>query len=48
MESVRNQRDIKIVTTNKQRKKFASKPNYYRTKYISEDNGNEKDRSENE
>ena len=36
MENVRN-RDIKIVTTNKQRKKFASEPNYHTTKYISED-----------
>ena len=37
MENVRNHRDIKIVTTNKQRKKFASEPNYHTTKYISED-----------
>ena len=29
--------DIKIVTTNKQRKKFASEPNYHTTKYISKD-----------
>ena len=36
MENVRN-RDIKIVTTNKQRKKFASEPNYHTTKYISKD-----------
>ena len=28
MENVRNHRDIKIVTTNKQRNKFASEPNY--------------------
>ena len=48
MENVRNHRDIKIATTNKQRKKFAPEPNCYRTKYISEDNGNEKDRSKNE
>ena len=37
MENVRNHRDINIVTTNKQRKKFASEPNYHTTKYISED-----------
>ena len=37
MENVRNQRDIKIVTTNKQRSKFASEPNYHTTKYISKD-----------
>ena len=37
MENVGKHRDIKIVTTNKQRNKFASEPNYLRTKYISED-----------
>ena len=37
MKNVRNHRDIKIVTTNKQRKKFASEPNYHTTKYISKD-----------
>ena len=37
MENVRNHRDIKIVTTNKQRNKLASEPNYHSTKYISED-----------
>ena len=37
MENVRNHRDIKIVTTNKQRKKFASEPNYHTTKHISKD-----------
>ena len=37
MENVRNHRDIKIVTTNKQRNKFASEPNYHTAKYISED-----------
>ena len=37
VENVRNHRDIKIVTTNRQRKKFASEPNYHTTKYISED-----------
>ena len=37
MKNVRNHRDIKLVTTNKQRNKFASAPNYRSTKYISED-----------
>ena len=37
MENVRNHRDIKWVTTNKQRNKLASEPNYHATKYISED-----------
>ena len=37
MENVRNHRDIKLVTTDKQRNKFASEPNYHSTKYISED-----------
>ena len=37
MENVRNHRDIKIVTTNKQRMKFASEPNYHTTKQISKD-----------
>ena len=37
MENVRNHRDIKLVTTNKQRSKFTSEPNYHSTKYISED-----------
>ena len=35
-ENVRNHRDIKIVTTNKQRNKYASEPNYHTTKRISE------------
>ena len=35
MENVRNHRDYKIVTTNKQRNKFASEPNYHSTKCIS-------------
>ena len=34
MENVRNHRDIKIVTTNKQINKFASEA-YHSTKYIS-------------
>ena len=36
MENVRNHRDIKIVTTNKQRNKLVSEPNYHTTKHISE------------
>ena len=35
MENVRNHRNTKIVTTNKQRNKFASEPNYHTTKYMS-------------
>ena len=35
MENVRNHRDIKTVTTNRQRNRLASEPNYYTTKYIS-------------
>ena len=35
MENVRNHRDIKIVTSNKQRNRLASEPNYYTTKRIS-------------
>ena len=35
MENVKNHRDIKIVTTNKQRNKFASELNYHTTKRIS-------------
>ena len=37
MENVRNHSDIKIVTTNKQRNRLASEPNYHTTKYISKD-----------
>ena len=37
MENVRNHRDIKIVTTNKRRSILTSEPNYYSTKYISND-----------
>ena len=36
MENVRNHRDINIVTTNKERNKLVSKPNYNTTKCISE------------
>ena len=35
MENVRNHRGIKIVTTNKQRNKYVSEPNYHTTKQIS-------------
>ena len=35
MENVRSHRDIKLVTSNKQRNKFASEHNYHSTKYIS-------------
>ena len=37
MKNVRNHRDIKLVTTNKQRNKFVSEPNYHSTKQISKD-----------
>ena len=37
MENVRNHRDIKIVTTNRQRNRIASEPNYHTTKHISKD-----------
>ena len=36
MENVRNHRDIKIVTTNRQRNKLTSEPNYHTRKYISD------------
>ena len=36
MENVRNHRDIKLVTANERRKKLVSEPNYYTTKYFSE------------
>ena len=35
MENVRNHRDTKIVTTNRQRNKYAWEPNYHTTKRIS-------------
>ena len=35
MENVRNYKDIKIVTTNKERNRLVSEPNYHTTKYIS-------------
>ena len=37
MENVRNHRDIRIVTTDKQRSVLTSEPNYHSTKYISKD-----------
>ena len=37
MENVRNHGDIKILTTDRQRKKFASEPNYHTIKCISKD-----------
>ena len=36
MENVRNHRDIKLVTTNEQRNKLVSQPNYHATKHFSE------------
>ena len=36
VENVRNHRDIKIITTNRQRNKQASQPNFHTTKCISE------------
>ena len=36
MENIRNYKDIKLVTTNRQRNKFVSEPNYHTTKRISE------------
>ena len=35
MKNVRNYRNIKIVTTNKERNRLVSEPNYHTTKYIS-------------
>ena len=37
MEHLRKQRDIKIVTDNKQRNKLVSETNYHTIKYISKD-----------
>ena len=36
MENVRKHRDIKLVTTDKRRNQLISEPNYYATKYFSE------------
>ena len=37
MENIRKHRDIKLVTTNKRRRKLVSEPNYHTMNYISED-----------
>ena len=37
MENIRKHRDIKLVTTNKRRKKLVLEPNYHTINYISED-----------
>ena len=36
MENVRKHRDIKLVTTDKRRNQLVSEPNYYTTKWFSE------------
>ena len=36
MGNLRKHRDIKLVTTNKERKKIVSEPNYHTTKWFSE------------
>ena len=36
MENVRNHTDLKLVTTNKERNKLVSEPNYHTTKHFSE------------
>ena len=36
VENLRKHRDIRLVTNDKQRSKLVSEPNYYTTKYISE------------
>ena len=36
MENVRKHRDMKLVTTDKRRNQLISEPNYYTTKYFSE------------
>ena len=36
MENIKNHRDIKLVTTNKQRNRLISEPNYHTIKPISE------------
>ena len=53
MENIRNHRDIKFVTSDKQRSILASEPNYHSTKYFKNfkrlvDNGDEKGRGKNE
>ena len=37
MENIRNDRDIKLVTADEQRKKYVCRPNYYTSKRFSED-----------
>ena len=37
MENVRKHRDIKLVITNKKRKKLVSEPNYHTKRYFSEE-----------
>ena len=37
MQNVRSEKDIKLVTTNFQRNKLVSQPNYHCTKWFSED-----------
>ena len=36
MENVRNDRDIKLITTDKKRNQLAPEPNYHTTKYFPE------------
>ena len=36
MENIRKHRDMKLVTTDKRRNQLISEPNYYTTKYFSE------------
>ena len=48
MENVRNHRDIKLVTSDKRRKRLVSEPNYHSRKNFSEHcNRNEKHKSKN-
>ena len=46
MESVRNHRDIKLVTSDKRKKRLVSEPNYHSHKKFY-GNRNEKDKSKN-
>ena len=51
MENKRNHRDIKLVTSDKRRKRLVSEPNYHSHKKFSErfyGNRNEKDKSKND
>ena len=50
MENVRNYRDIKLVTTDKRRKRLVSEPNYHNKNIFRTFDGsrNEKDKSKNE